>query len=196
VRRDRWVAGLVLTTALALVAVPGAVGSFAPSEIQAAEAERFRPVTLDAAVAGAVSYDDDPALRSASAIGEDAVLPEPAAASAVPTRPEIDQPEAEPGSIVVHPWRLDRDVSWYGPGFYGKRTACGQAYTETIVGVAHRSLPCGTKVSFRHPETGKVVTTTVIDRGPYVEGRQWDLSAGLCRALGHCYTGPLYWRRG
>jgi rare lipoprotein A len=83
-------------------------------------------------------------------------------------------------------------VSWYGPGFYGNRTACGLAYTREIVGVAHRTLPCGTRVMFKNGS--RVVTTTVIDRGPYVAGRNWDLSAGLCMALAHCYTGNIQWR--
>jgi rare lipoprotein A (RlpA)-like double-psi beta-barrel protein len=83
-------------------------------------------------------------------------------------------------------------VSWYGPGFYGNRTACGLAYTRGIVGVAHRTLPCGTRVTFRNGS--RVVTTRVIDRGPYVAGRNWDLSAGLCTALAHCYTGNIQWR--
>src|SRR3712207_8762999 len=39
--------------------------------------------------------------------------------------------------------------TWYGPGFYGNRTACGQRLTTTILGVAHRTLPCGTKVALR-----------------------------------------------
>jgi hypothetical protein len=83
-------------------------------------------------------------------------------------------------------------ASWYGPGFYGNRTACGLTYTESSWGVAHRSLPCGTPVQFRH--NGRVVTAPVIDRGPYVSGRTWDLSAAVCRALGHCYTAGIYWR--
>jgi rare lipoprotein A (peptidoglycan hydrolase) len=41
---------------------------------------------------------------------------------------------------------------------------------------------------------GRVVTAPVIDRGPYIGGRTWDLSAALCRALGHCYTGGIAWR--
>src|SRR5438128_932165 len=42
-------------------------------------------------------------------------------------------------------------ATWFGPGFYGQRTACGQVLTPAVVGVAHRSLPCGTlvKVSYR-----------------------------------------------
>lgn len=86
----------------------------------------------------------------------------------------------------------DTEVSWYGPGFYGKRTACGYALTTGIIGVAHRSLPCGTLVDFRYQ--GKVVRAKVIDRGPYVSGRIWDLSGGLCTALDHCFTGPIEYK--
>lgn len=86
-------------------------------------------------------------------------------------------------------WLFDPNVSFYGPGFYGKRTACGLAYTKTILGVAHRTLPCGTLVSFKY--NGKTITVPVIDRGPYVKGRQWDLSGKLCMYLEHCFTGPL-----
>lgn len=106
----------------------------------------------------------------------------------------MKQKAAPRGVVIVPTWRYDSNVSWYGPGFYGKRTACGLAYTEEIVGVAHRTLPCGTKVTFKNPANGKVITTRVIDRGPYVAGRQWDLSGGLCKALNHCYTGALYWK--
>lgn len=87
---------------------------------------------------------------------------------------------------------LDKEVSWYGPNFYGNRTACGLALTKTILGVAHRSLPCGTLVTFQWK--GKQVTVPVIDRGPYIEGRIWDLTGGLCIYLDHCFTGPIYYR--
>jgi rare lipoprotein A (peptidoglycan hydrolase) len=49
-------------------------------------------------------------------------------------------------------------------------------------------------VSFRNPSNGRVVTVPVVDRGPYVAGRQWDLTAGACKAIAHCYTGPIQWR--
>ena len=62
--------------------------------------------------------------------------------------------------------------------------------------MAHRTLPCGTLVTFRNPANGREVTAPVIDRGPYVAGRQWDLSRGLCDALDHCYTGAIEWRWG
>jgi hypothetical protein len=70
-------------------------------------------------------------------------------------------------------------------------TACGVLYTRTVVGVAHRSLPCGTLVAFSY--RGRTVIAPVIDRGPYVAGRLWDLSGGLCTALRHCFTGPIRW---
>lgn len=66
-------------------------------------------------------------------------------------------------------------ASWYGPGFYGRRTACGQTYTPEIVGVAHRVLRCGTLIQITSP-AGITLTVPVIDRGPYIVGRALDLS--------------------
>ncbi|MGH2693613.1 MAG: septal ring lytic transglycosylase RlpA family protein [Actinomycetota bacterium] len=56
-------------------------------------------------------------------------------------------------------------ATWYGPGFYGERTACGRRYTYGMLGVAHRTLPCGTEVALLHE--GRYITVPVIDRGPY-----------------------------
>ena len=63
------------------------------------------------------------------------------------------------------PWRVSPLVTWYGPGFYGRRTACGQRYSRYVVGVAHRTLPCGTLVQFQWH--GRTAVAPVIDRGPY-----------------------------
>ena len=74
-------------------------------------------------------------------------------------------------------------ATWYGPGFYGKRTACGQTLTAVIVGVANRSLACGTLVRLSFGSRTTVVP--VIDRGPYGHnGAEWDLTAGAAGALG------------
>ena len=51
------------------------------------------------------------------------------------------------------------------------------------------------EVTFKNPANGRIVTARVVDRGPYVSGRQWDLTGGLCLKLDHCYTGSLYWKR-
>jgi peptidoglycan hydrolase-like protein with peptidoglycan-binding domain len=72
-------------------------------------------------------------------------------------------------------------ASWYGPGFYGNRTACGQTLRRGTQGVAHKTLPCGTKVLIGH--RGRFVITRVIDRGPYVHGRSWDLTNATRKAL-------------
>ena len=113
-----------------------------------------------------------------------------------PYDPELapNLPDPQPGSIRIKRaiWQHDPEISWYGPGFYGKRTACGQAMTTSLIGVAHRTLPCGTVVIFRW--NGRIVRAPVVDRGPYVSGRIWDMTAGLCAALRHCFTGPIDWR--
>ena len=81
-------------------------------------------------------------------------------------------------------------ASWYGPGFYGNRTACGGALTPGRLGVAHKSLPCGTKVTFRY--RGRSATVPVIDRGPYAAGRDWDLTAATKAKLGFGSTGTVW----
>ncbi|HYM82841.1 MAG TPA: septal ring lytic transglycosylase RlpA family protein [Candidatus Dormibacteraeota bacterium] len=126
-----------------------------------------------------------------------APTPTPAAVLAAPrvasTPTPAPVPATPPPSAV---WDYDPDVSWYGPDLYGGGTACGETLTTTLIGVASRTLPCGTLVTFRNPANGRVVTAPVVDRGPYVSGRQGDLTGGLCLALDHCYTGPLYWHLG
>jgi rare lipoprotein A len=81
-------------------------------------------------------------------------------------------------------------ASWYGPGFYGGRTACGQTLTASIKGVAHKWLPCGTRVRFRY--RGRTTVARVIDRGPYAAGREWDLAPATKRALGFGSTGTVW----
>jgi rare lipoprotein A (peptidoglycan hydrolase) len=72
-------------------------------------------------------------------------------------------------------------ASWYGPGFYGHKTACGQTLQPTTFGVAHKALACGTKVRLC---VKRCVTAPVIDRGPYVAGRTFDLTAPVKNAIG------------
>jgi rare lipoprotein A (peptidoglycan hydrolase) len=72
-------------------------------------------------------------------------------------------------------------ASWYGPGFWGSRTACGNKLKRDTVGVAHKHLPCGTKVTFfAH---GRWLRTKVVDRGPYKKGRKWDLTQAAAEQL-------------
>ena len=73
-------------------------------------------------------------------------------------------------------------ASWYGPGFFGRKTACGTRLTRKTVGVAHKTLPCGTQVDLYYG--GRVVTVPVIDRGPFKPGRDWDLTQATAEQLG------------
>jgi rare lipoprotein A len=86
-------------------------------------------------------------------------------------------------AITVHRPAL---ATWYGPGFYGRRTACGQRMTRTLLGVAHRTLPCGTQVAVLY--RGRTITVPVVDRGPFRKGTRWDLTAATAEALGFEYT--------
>ena len=85
---------------------------------------------------------------------------------------------ATPAKRTIHSTGI---ATWFGPGFYGKETACGQMLTPGVVGVANRTLPCGTlvKVSYK----GHSLTVPVLDRGPYAHGADWDLTSGAAEAL-------------
>src|ERR1700743_417114 len=92
-----------------------------------------------------------------------------------------------PATPTVHKAAL---ATWFGPGFYGQTTACGQTLTPAVVGVANRTLPCGTLVKFSY--RGHAAVVPVIDRGPYAHnGAQWDLTSGAAAALGMNDTARL-----
>jgi rare lipoprotein A (peptidoglycan hydrolase) len=78
-------------------------------------------------------------------------------------------------------------ATWYGPGFWGNRTACGKTLKATTIGVAHKKLPCGTRVTFAYQ--GHWVRAKVIDRGPYNGDYKWDFTKKLAKRLGFLATG-------
>jgi hypothetical protein len=81
-------------------------------------------------------------------------------------------------------------ASYYGPGLYGGGLACGGTLSPGTIGVAHKTLPCGTRVTFK--VGNRVVTARVIDRGPYVGGRDWDLTTALRNKLRFGDVGTVY----
>jgi rare lipoprotein A len=93
-----------------------------------------------------------------------------------------------PPSATVTVYRPAR-ATWYGPGFYGKRTACGIRLTRRVVGIAHRSLPCGTLVDVLFH--GRTLSLPVIDRGPFAHHASWDLTAAAARQLGMRVTSRI-----
>jgi rare lipoprotein A len=90
------------------------------------------------------------------------------------------------GMARVYRWAF---ASWYGPGFYGQHLACGGTLETGTLGVAHKTLPCGTKVTLRY--RGRMVRVPVVDRGPYVAGRDFDLTAATKVRLGFGSTGTV-----
>ena len=80
-------------------------------------------------------------------------------------------------------------ASWYGPGFYGNKTADGTVLTRDSLWVAHQTLPFGTKIRFTNPSNGRSIVLTVKDRGPYIAGREYDLTEKAAELLG-VKTGP------
>ncbi|HWB70117.1 MAG TPA: septal ring lytic transglycosylase RlpA family protein [Solirubrobacterales bacterium] len=81
------------------------------------------------------------------------------------------------------------EASYYGPGLYGGVLACGGTLQPGTLGVAHKTLPCGTPVKLRY--RGRSITVPVVDRGPYVAGRDFDLTEATKARLGFPSTGVL-----
>jgi hypothetical protein len=79
------------------------------------------------------------------------------------------------------------EVSWYGGG---GSLACGGLLTSFTMGVANKTLPCGARVTLRYH--GRTVRVPVIDRGPYVAGREYDLTEATARALGFAGVGEVW----
>jgi rare lipoprotein A len=82
-------------------------------------------------------------------------------------------------------------ASWYGPGFYGNRTACGVTLSGGSMIVAHRTMACGTRLEMC---AARCAVVTVGDRGPYVYSREFDLAPGTKAATGFGSTGIVRWR--
>ena len=127
-----------------------------------------RPAAGRALLGGGPTLDL-PELREVAPIGHTGAV-----VAGVESPPAPTESVAPATSVIL--------ASWYGPGFYGNRTACGQTYTPELLGVAHPALPCGTLIVLTYG--GRSITVPVIDRGPYVAGRAIDLSNATKIALG------------
>lgn len=87
------------------------------------------------------------------------------------------------GDVGTFAWKT-ATASAYGPGLWGNRTACGQTLYTTTIGVAHRTMACGTRLKFLG-RNGVVVAATVIDRGPYAPDRTFDLTQATVQKMGY-----------
>jgi len=82
-------------------------------------------------------------------------------------------------------------VSWYGPGFAGRKTASGERFDPRELTMAHRTLPLGTKVKVINPRNDRSVVVRVNDRGPYKGGRVADLSRAAAERIGMVDAGVI-----
>ncbi|MCC6549465.1 MAG: septal ring lytic transglycosylase RlpA family protein [Ignavibacteriaceae bacterium] len=99
--------------------------------------------------------------------------------------PVVETTETEPVTTVVS--FNDKGLlkaSWYGPGFHGRVTANGETYDQEAFTAAHKKLKFGTLLRLTNPKNGKSVIVRINDRGPYIPGRELDLSKGAARELG------------
>ena len=81
------------------------------------------------------------------------------------------------------------EASWYGPGFFGNRTANGEVYQRGTMTAAHRTLPFGTKVRVTNLWNGRSEVIRINDRGPFVHHRVIDLGHGAASSLGLTASG-------
>ena len=103
---------------------------------------------------------------------------EKAAPAPAPQAQEKAAPAEKPATTQVG------TASWYGPGFHGQETASGETFDQHALTAAHRTLPLGTEAKVTNLETGQSVTVKINDRGPYVQGRQLDLSQAAAKQIG------------
>ncbi len=133
-----------------------------------------------------------------------------APAKGAPTDAQVRAAVAEFQRAVAryHLDRLDLSNSLLGPGqvpggqwnvsiasvftAYGNGVACGGILHVATLGVANKTLPCGTEVIFRYGQ--RAIEVRVIDRGPYIAGREWDLTGATAEALQFPGLGPIEWR--
>lgn len=83
-------------------------------------------------------------------------------------------------------YRYDKKgvASWYGPGFHGKKKATGERYDQNGISAAHKTLPLPTVARVTNLENGQSIELIIDDRGPFIDGREIDLSVGAAKALG------------
>ncbi len=97
--------------------------------------------------------------------------------------PSITQLQApvKRAAAIFGPWTPAKS-SWYGPGFHGRKTASGRIYDQHKPTVAHKTLPLGSLVQLR--ANGRILLAVVTDRGPFVAGRDIDVSMYIKQQLG------------
>ena len=157
------------------------------SALVPAIAESSLAATSNDAVVMAVSSPEPQGPTPVVAIREVDVELSPSDTQIKQAPPTPIAPAPKPASRVVH--SSNGQASWYGPGFYGNRTASGEVFRPGTFTAAHRSLPFGTKVLVTNMANGKSAMVRINDRGPFHGSRVIDLAHGAARELGVTSSG-------
>ncbi len=99
------------------------------------------------------------------------------------------KPPAADLSLIEYEDLGNMKASWYGPGFHGRKTANGERFDQMAYTVAHKSMKFGTLLRITNPKNGRSIVVRVNDRGPYIEGRELDLSKAAAHELGFIKRG-------
>lgn len=80
-------------------------------------------------------------------------------------------------------------ASWYGKDYHGKKTACGETFNMYALTAAHKTLPFGTKLLITNVKNNQSTKVTINDRGPFIHGRDIDLSYEAAKEIDMIRTG-------
>lgn len=147
------------------------------------------PAMVNPAQAATQAASDEDITRKATVAGTEVAIRE--AGSLAPSA------EAAPTPVLPLPVAVGPQVasvskgqaSWYGPGFYGNRTANGEVLRRGTLTAAHRSLPFGTRVRVTNLWNGRTAVVRINDRGPFHGNRVIDLAHGAADELGLTSSG-------
>ena len=135
------------------------------------------------ALAGCVSGENEnqEAKKIAEKVKRQAELSEKAEGSQDLVKDEVTVRKGEKGQPIIE---QVGEASSYGRGFHGKKTADGEKFDQNDLTAAHPTLPMGTQATVTNLKTGDSVDVKINDRGPYVKGRDIDLSKRAAKELG------------
>lgn len=144
----------------------------------------MRSLTAALIVLGMIALVGFTIIKTESPISSEPVLNE----EIVPVSEETNSNLTET-SLVEYKDRGIMKASWYGPQFHGNKTANGEIFDQMAFTAAHKSLKFGTLLRVTNPKNNKTVVVRINDRGPFIHGRDLDLSKAAAIELGIIHKG-------
>jgi rare lipoprotein A (peptidoglycan hydrolase) len=207
-------------SALVLVGCGASTRSHRPTEATAPHPSKAHPQAVEPVAGSAAAKTQTASAGQAEGVaspGSDAAPSGPASATSAPAKGAPTDAEVRAAvarfQLAVARYHLNQldfsgvllNPAQLPPGVwnvsiasvftaYGHGVACGGILRVPELGVANKTLPCGTEVTFRYG--GRAIRVPVIDRGPYIPGREWDLTGATAEALHFPGLGPIQWRLG